>query len=296
MPDNALEDEFFTDADPGSCYDDGFINPANILIPYIDADALEEYAGDIRRAGCDIGTADEDIVTSWGGLSGVYQAPESEALLEAVDPVETDGESVATGTSGLASALEDFAETVRHYKTRLSGLRDEAVEMRKVIDTDEDWRDDEDLVEEHNALLLRVQSAQGGWDNAQLDAANEITAPSRVRHGRRDGRGRPRRQPDPLRLQRDPRRSAHAPGRRGRGRRTLVRRRLARRSGHRDRCRPGLRRPHRHLARRHVGQSVLRSPGPGEPDRLHVGDPRGPGPAHRVLRPSEGRGRPVGRQ
>lgn len=176
MPNSALEDDFFTDADPGSCYDDGFINPAQILIPYIDADALEEYAGDIRRAGSDIGTAGEDIVTSWGGLSGVYQAPESEALLEAVDPVETDGESVATGTSGLASALEDFAEQVRHYKSRLGGLRDEAVEMRKVIDADEDWRDDEDLVEEHNALVLRVETAQLNWEAAQMDAANDITA------------------------------------------------------------------------------------------------------------------------
>ena len=176
MPDSALEDDFFTDADPGSCYDDGYINPAQILIPYIDADALEEYAGDIRRAGSDIGTAGEDIVTSWGGLSESYQAPESETLFSAVDPVETDGESVATGTGGLATALEDFAGQVRHYKARLSGLRDEAVEMRKVIDADEDWRDDEDLVEEHNALVLRVETAQLGWETAQRDTASDITA------------------------------------------------------------------------------------------------------------------------
>ena len=171
-----LTDPFFNDLEASACYDDGAINPSQILIPQIDADELEEYARNLRRAGQDIGTGGNDIVTDWGGLNGAYQAPETELMLSAVDRVATDGDTVETGTDGLATALIDFAAEVRVFKTRFHGLRGDATALRSRINEDEDWRDDEDLVEEHNDLVSEVDKARQEWEEAEIECANTITA------------------------------------------------------------------------------------------------------------------------
>lgn len=142
-----LNDPFFNDLEASACYGDGAIEPSQILIPQIDADALDEYARDLRRAGKNIGTDGNDIVADWGGLGDAYVAPESETMLSAVDRVATDGDTVETGTGGLAAALIDFANEVRTFKSKLHGLRGDATAMRTRINEDEDWRDDEDLVQ-----------------------------------------------------------------------------------------------------------------------------------------------------
>ena len=46
-----LNDPFFDDLEASACYGDGAIEPSQILIPQIDADALDEYTRDLRRAG-----------------------------------------------------------------------------------------------------------------------------------------------------------------------------------------------------------------------------------------------------
>ncbi|PWV48553.1 hypothetical protein BDW27_110106 [Nocardiopsis sp. L17-MgMaSL7] len=169
-------DVFFEDLDASACYGDGAVNPSQILIPQIDADALTEFAGNIRSAGRSIGTSGNDIVSTWGGLDGAYVAPESEQLLSAVDRVATDGDTVETGTDGLATALIDFAGEVRAFKSLFHSLRGGATEMRTKINADEDWQKDEDLVEEHNALLEEINTANADWLTAQLACANTITA------------------------------------------------------------------------------------------------------------------------
>jgi hypothetical protein len=93
-----------------------------------------------------------------------------------VDQVATDGDSVETGTDGLATALINFAAEVRAFKSRFHSLRGGATAMRNKINDDEDWQDDEELVEEHNALLDEVNTLNGEWLEAQLECANTISA------------------------------------------------------------------------------------------------------------------------
>ncbi|MGW8436608.1 DNA/RNA non-specific endonuclease [Nocardiopsis sp. NPDC055879] len=188
-----LNDPFFNDLEASACYGDGAIEPSQILIPQIDADALDEYARDLRRAGKNIGTDGNDIVADWGGLGDAYVAPESETMLSAVDRVATDGDTVETGTGGLAAALIDFANEVRTFKSKLHGLRGDATAMRTRINEDEDWRDDEDLVQEHNDLVDEVARTRQEWEEAEIACANEITAlfdgPTFTRYDEMEGDG-----------------------------------------------------------------------------------------------------------
>lgn len=188
-----LNDPFFDDLEASACYGDGAIEPSQILIPQIDADALDEFARDLRRAGKNIGTDGNDIVADWGGLADAYVAPESETMLSAVDRVATDGDTVETGTGGLGSALIDFANEVRTFKSKFHGLRGDATAMRARINEDEDWKDDEDLVQEHDDLLGEVAKARQEWEEAEIACANEITAlfdgPTFTRYDEMEGDG-----------------------------------------------------------------------------------------------------------
>ncbi len=120
-------------------------------------------------------------------------APESETMLSAVDRVATDGDTVETGTGGLAAALIDFANEVRTFKSKLHGLRGDATAMRTRINEDEDWQDDEDLVQEHNDLVDEVARTRQEWEEAEIACANEITAlfdgPTFTRYDEMEGDG-----------------------------------------------------------------------------------------------------------
>ena len=176
MSESALNDPFFNDLDASACYGDGAIDPSQIPVPRVDADALEGLGQDIRTAGSGIAESGGDIVSAWGGLSGIYEAPESETLLAAVNPVGTKGDDIEPAATTTGDALITFAERVRELKPRLSGLRADAVELRTRINADEDWRKDEDLFQEHETLLSNVDAAVAEYQEAERECANAITA------------------------------------------------------------------------------------------------------------------------
>ncbi|KOX13962.1 DNA/RNA non-specific endonuclease [Nocardiopsis sp. NRRL B-16309] len=176
MSESALNDPFLNDLDASACYGDGAINPSQIPVPRIDADELDGLGQSIKAAGAGIAESAGDIVSSWGGLSGIYEAPESETLLAAVNPVGTAGDDIEPAATTTGDALIAFAERVRELKPRLSGLRADAVELRTRINADEDWRKDEDLHEEHETLLSDVNAAVAEYQEAERECANAITA------------------------------------------------------------------------------------------------------------------------
>ncbi|WP_304452820.1 DNA/RNA non-specific endonuclease [Nocardiopsis sp. YSL2] len=176
MSESALNDPFLNDLGASACYGDGAINPSQIPVPRIDADELEGLGQSIRTAGAGIAESGGDIVSAWGGLSGIYEAPESETLLAAVNPVGTKGDDIEPAAATTGDALIAFAERVRELKPRLSGLRADAVELRTRINADEDWRKDEDLHEEHETLLSDVNAAVAEYQEAERECANAITA------------------------------------------------------------------------------------------------------------------------
>jgi hypothetical protein len=176
MSESALNDPFFNDLDASACYGDGAIDPSQIPVPRVDADELEGLGRNIKTAGSGIAQSGGDIVSAWGGLSGIYEAPESETLFAAVDPVGTKGDDIDSAATATGDALITFAERVRELKPRLNGLRADAVELRTRINADEDWRKDEDLHEEHETLLSDVNAAVAEYQEAERECANAITA------------------------------------------------------------------------------------------------------------------------
>jgi hypothetical protein len=176
MSESALNDPFFNDLDASACYGDGAIDPSQIPVPRVDADELEGLGRNIKTAGSSIAQSGGDIVSAWGGLSGIYEAPESETLFAAVDPVGTKGDDIDSAATATGDALITFAERVRELKPRLNGLRADAVELRTRINADEDWRKDEDLHEEHETLLSDVNAAVAEYQEAERECANAITA------------------------------------------------------------------------------------------------------------------------
>jgi hypothetical protein len=153
---------------------DGGVVPGLVPIPNVDPDALEEAATTFRTVGEAIEESGEGITSAWASLTGVYVAPEADTLLSVLDPVSSDGTSVATGVRDAATALESFAETARELKSRLTGLKAEAEAFRADVGWDEEWLEDEDERDRNNDLNNRIALAVHEFQEAERDCANKI--------------------------------------------------------------------------------------------------------------------------
>ncbi|GAA1440453.1 nucleotidyltransferase domain-containing protein [Nocardiopsis tropica] len=153
---------------------DGGVVPGLVPIPNVDPDALEEAAAAFRTVGEAIEESGSGITSAWASLTGVYVAPEADTLLSVLDPVSSDGTSVATGVRDAATALETFAETARELKSRLTGLKAEAEAFRADVGWDEEWLEDEDERERNNGLNNRIALAVHEFQEAERDCANKI--------------------------------------------------------------------------------------------------------------------------
>ena len=155
---------------------DGGVSPSMIPIPKIDPDELETAASALRTAGENIEETAGDIKASWGALTPVYKAPESETLLGALDPVTVDASDVATVTEDAAWALEGFAINARSIKQTLIGLKEEAEEFRAEVGWDDEWLDDEIHRATNNGINNRVAEAVQAYQEAERECANAIGA------------------------------------------------------------------------------------------------------------------------
>ncbi|WP_150249360.1 DNA/RNA non-specific endonuclease [Nocardiopsis deserti] len=170
-----------------SCVTGGPINPATFPVPDIHPGQLEYRAGRLRAKAADVSQAGSDIKSSWAGLSSCYSSPEAETLYAVVDPVATDGESVATGADKAATALEAFAEEVRGIKERWAALTADANAFLASVEGDDDWQKggwfggESEKVEEHNRLLARIDPLRRAYETAEIECANAINADLAVR-------------------------------------------------------------------------------------------------------------------
>ncbi|WP_052745838.1 hypothetical protein [Allosalinactinospora lopnorensis] len=129
----------------------------------------------LQGDGEDIAQSGSDIKSTWQGLAEVYSAPESGDLLSAINPVATTGEDIESAWDTAGGALLTFAERARELKARLKSLKADAVAFREGIDGDEDWNEDEDKVDENNALSNDVWKAQHDYMEAERECVNKIT-------------------------------------------------------------------------------------------------------------------------
>ncbi|WP_017614688.1 hypothetical protein [Nocardiopsis salina] len=153
---------------------DGGVSPSMIPIPKVDREALEAAASALRTAGENIEETADDIKTSWGALSPVYVAPESEALLSALDPITVDASDVAAAAEDAAWALEGFAISAGSIKNTLIGLKEEAQEFREEVGWDDEWLDDEIHRATNDGINNRVAEAVQAYQEAERECANAI--------------------------------------------------------------------------------------------------------------------------
>ena len=150
----------------------------------IDPDGIPQYDGEpgqivaqaqAMRAGADAFAATgQDVHGTWQGLAGVYTAPESGQLLAATQPVATRSAALADDVGRVAGALVTFAETMTPIKARLEQLRAEARSFVSSVEGDDDWTDDGDKVDAHNAMLSEVGSLVAEWQAAERACANTV--------------------------------------------------------------------------------------------------------------------------
>jgi hypothetical protein len=151
------------------------INPDEIPIPQVLPEALETAAQAIKADGEQLARLGHDIDSDWQRLSSFYHAPEANLLFAKIHPVAAAGDSLEGPTKTVSTALTTFAETARSLVADLKGLHSKASAFRDKINGDDDWREDEDKVKEHNALNNDVFAKLVAYQTAERDCANKIT-------------------------------------------------------------------------------------------------------------------------
>lgn len=154
---------------------EGEIDPGAIWIPGLNADELEATASDLVGDGETMAESGNDIKSAWQGLQEVYAAPESETLFTAVDPVAADGDDIQDALATVGDALTTFAQEAKQIKQNLVALKGDAKTFLESIDGDDDWREDEEKVEEHEALRIDINHQIRNYQEAERNCANKIT-------------------------------------------------------------------------------------------------------------------------
>ncbi|MFE7890605.1 hypothetical protein [Streptomyces sp. NPDC057412] len=137
-------------------------------------DALRVEADGIRRAGA-------EAHRQFQGLSAFYEAPEAEQLLASTAPARDGADTFADKVATVADALSTYAAEVAPVIARLERLQSKATAFVAGLKTpdgefDEDWTDDADKVEQHQALMHEVNVAQAAFTAAEIACNNKITA------------------------------------------------------------------------------------------------------------------------
>lgn len=150
----------------------------------INPDGIPQYEGEPAQiiaeaqamtAGADAFAATgQDVHGTWQGLAGVYTAPESGQLFAATQPVADRSAALAGEVGRVSGALVTFAETMTPIKARLEQLRTEARAFVADVAGDDDWNDDGDKVDRHNAMLSEVGALLAEWQAAERACANAI--------------------------------------------------------------------------------------------------------------------------
>ncbi|KNE78953.1 hypothetical protein AB0B04_23285 [Streptomyces xinghaiensis] len=134
-----------------------------------DIAALRKKAGGIRGAGGDVHSRFQDV-------SVHYKAPEAGQLLSSTLPVKTTADEFADDIEALAKALETFVSEAKPHADRLKRLKQKAFAFVDSVEGDDDWTDDQEKVDAHQALMDGVATAREGFQEAERKAANTINA------------------------------------------------------------------------------------------------------------------------
>ncbi|MEV0225237.1 hypothetical protein [Streptomyces sp. NPDC050704] len=145
-----------------------------------DLGQLEQHTSALRIDADGIRQAGAAAHTRFQGLSAFYQAPEADDLFASTEPVRDRADGFADKVATVADALTTYAVEVTPIVARLKRLQAEAATFVAGLKTDsgafdEKWTDDQDKVDEHQALMNDVAAAQAAFTAAEIACNNKIT-------------------------------------------------------------------------------------------------------------------------
>jgi hypothetical protein len=157
------------------------IEPESIPLFTGDLGQLEQHTDALRVEANGIRQAGAEAHRQFQGLSAFYQAPEAEALFASTAPARDGADRFADKVATVADALSTYAAEVAPIIKRLERLQSKATAFVAGLKTpsgefDENWTDDADKVEQHQALMHDVNVAQAAFTAAEIACNNKITA------------------------------------------------------------------------------------------------------------------------
>ncbi|MDI9834454.1 hypothetical protein [Streptomyces sp. KAU_LT] len=157
------------------------IQPDSIPLFTGDLGQLERHTDALRVEADGIRRASAEAHRQFQGLSAFYEAPEAEQLFASTAPARDGADTFADKVATVADALSTYAAEVAPVIARLERLQSKATAFVAGLKTpdgefDEDWTDDADKVEQHQALMHDVNVAQAAFTAAEIACNNKITA------------------------------------------------------------------------------------------------------------------------
>ncbi|WP_330313075.1 hypothetical protein OHS17_18590 [Streptomyces sp. NBC_00523] len=137
---------------------------------------LEKAASGLRTHALGIRTSGKDVHSRFQATAGYYKAPEADQLFSSTQPVMDTAEEFATDIESLADALDTFIHEAKPHADRLKQLKLDAIDFVHGVEGDDDWTEDQKKLDEHQALMDDVATAQDGFHEAERKAANVIEA------------------------------------------------------------------------------------------------------------------------
>ncbi|RCH68799.1 hypothetical protein DT019_09045 [Streptomyces sp. SDr-06] len=145
-----------------------------------DIGAVEVEVGRLRKAAQTIREHGGDVNTHFRNLSTVYRAPEAEYLFQTTQGVHDTSADFASRLETVAGALETYASEIRPLVDKLERLRFEAAAFVASVqgqgDVDPKWHHDKAKMAAHNALMHEVAATVRAFQDAEVAAADRITA------------------------------------------------------------------------------------------------------------------------
>ncbi|MGW2178173.1 hypothetical protein ACWCXX_08825 [Streptomyces sp. NPDC001732] len=152
------------------------IEPGGIPQYTGDFGQLEKAASGLRTHATGIRSGGKDIHSRFQATAAYYKAPEAEKLFSSTQPVMDTADEFAGNIESLADALDTFVFEAKPHADRLKQLKLDAIDFVDSVRGDDDWTEDKDKTEAHQALMDGVAAAREGFQEAERNAANKIDA------------------------------------------------------------------------------------------------------------------------
>ncbi|PZT75756.1 MULTISPECIES: hypothetical protein [unclassified Streptomyces] len=152
------------------------INPGGIPQYTGDFTQLERATSRLRTHAVGIRVSGKDVHSRFQATAIYYRAPEADRLFSSTQPVMDTADEFAADISALADALDTFIHDAKPHADRLKQLKLDAIHFVDGVEGDDDWTEDQKKVDEHQALMDAVATAQDGFHEAERKAANAIEA------------------------------------------------------------------------------------------------------------------------